>query len=256
LKYLPERIGRSFLQELTSIGQFSLVSFDFIKKLFAFPPRFRIILVQLYEIGYKSLPVVAITGAFTGMVLAVQSYYQFHQISMDTAIGILVGLSMTNELGPVLTALMVAGRVGASMAAQLGTMKVTEQVDALKSLAVDPVSYLVVPRLIAGVFMIPILTVFSIFIGIFGGYLISVDLLQINKVFFVNNMLKFTKLNDLSNGLIKSVVFSLIIIIVSCYKGMTTENGAEGVGRATTEAVVASCITILIVDFFLSIILI
>ena len=189
------------------------------------------------------------------MVLAVQSYYQFHQISMETAIGILIGLSMTNELGPVLTALMVAGRVGASMAAQLGTMKVTEQIDALNTLAVDPVSYLVAPRLIAGIFMIPILTVFSIFICFLGGYFISVELLQINKTFFVNNMLDFTGVMDFLNGLTKSVVFALIIIIISCYKGIIADDGAEGVGKATTEAVVFSCISILISDFFLSIIL-
>ena len=250
-----QKIGESILDDIRSVGKFSLVAFNFLKKLYTAPPRFRIILDQLYEIGYKSLPVVAITGAFTGMVLAVQSYYQFHQISMETAIGILIGLSMTNELGPVLTALMVAGRVGASMAAQLGTMKVTEQIDALNTLAVDPVSYLVAPRLIAGIFMIPILTVFSIFIGILGCYFISVELLQINKTFFVNNMLDFTGVMDFLNGLTKSVVFALIIIIISCYKGIIADDGAEGVGKATTEAVVFSCISILISDFFLSIIL-
>ena len=250
-----QRLGRSIFVDIANAGHFSITSFNFIKKLYTSPPRFRIILEQLYEIGYKSLPVVAITGAFTGMVLAVQSYYQFHQISMETAIGILIGLSMTNELGPVLTALMVAGRVGASMAAHLGTMKVTEQIDALKTLAVDPVGYLVVPRLIAGIFMIPILTVFSIFIGILGGYAISVHLLMINKTFFLSNMLEYTGAEDLFNGLIKSVVFAVLIVVISCYKGMTCKNGAEGVGKATTEAVVASCISILIVDFFLSIIL-
>ncbi len=249
-----QKLGQSVVMEIAYAGRFSLTSYSFIKKLYTSPPRFRIILDQLYEIGYKSLPVVAITGAFTGMVLAVQSYYQFHQISMETAIGILVGLSMTNELGPVLTALMVAGRVGASIAAQLGTMKVTEQIDALETLAVDPVSYLVVPRLIAGIFMIPILTAFSIFIGILGGYMISVHLLMVNKTFFVSNMLEYTGAVDLMNGLIKSVFFAVIIILISCYKGMTAGQGAEGVGRATTEAVVASCIAILISDFFLSII--
>ncbi|MBN1522615.1 MAG: ABC transporter permease [Candidatus Aureabacteria bacterium] len=250
-----QHVGQALVIEIAAAGRFSLTAFSFIKKLYTSPPRFRIIIQQLYEIGYRSLPVVAITGAFTGMVLAVQSFYQFHQISMETAIGILIGLSMTNELGPVLTALMVAGRVGASMAAQLGTMKVTEQVDALETLAVDPVGYLVVPRLIAGIFMIPILTVFSIFIGILGGYGISVYLLKINKTFFMSNMLDYTKAEDLCNGLIKSVVFAVLIIVISCYKGMTAGHGAEGVGRATTEAVVASCISILITDFFLSIIL-
>jgi phospholipid/cholesterol/gamma-HCH transport system permease protein len=219
------------------------------------PPRRSIVLKQMFEIGVMSLPVVLITGAFTGMVLAVQTYYQFHKITMETAVGIIVGLSMTNELGPVLTAVMIAGRVGAAMAAELGTMKVTEQIDALKALAVDPVQYLIVPRFIACVALVPILTVFSVFVGIVGGYLVGVELKGINATFFIKNMLDFTKPADLLSGLIKTVVFAVIISIISCYEGFHAEGGAEGVGKATTEAVVSSAITVLIADFFLSIIL-
>ncbi len=219
------------------------------------PPRRSTILKQMFEIGVMSLPVVLITGAFTGMVLAVQSYYQFHKITMDTAVGIIVGLSMTNELGPVLTAVMIAGRVGAAMAAELGTMKVTEQIDALHALGVDPVQYLIVPRFIASVALVPILTVFSIFVGIVGGYIIGVELKGINATFFLKNMLDYTRPADLFSGLIKTVVFAVIVCIVSCYEGFHAEGGAEGVGKATTEAVVSSAITILIADFFLSIVL-
>ena len=219
------------------------------------PPRRPNIYKQMFEIGVRSLPVVLITGAFTGMVLAVQTYYQFHKITMETAVGIIVGLSMTNELGPVLTAVMVAGRVGAAMAAELGTMKVTEQIDALSTLAVDPVRYLIVPRFIACVALVPILTVFSIFIGIVGGWVVGVKMKGINATFFLKNMMDFMKPSDLVNGLVKSVVFAMIIAIVSCFEGFGAEGGAEGVGKATTQAVVASAIVVLISDFFLSIIL-
>lgn len=219
------------------------------------PPRRSIILKEMFEIGVMSLPVVLITGAFTGMVLAIQSYYQFHKLTMDTAVGIIVALSMTNELGPVLTAIMIAGRVGAAMAAELGTMKVTEQIDALHALAVDPVQYLIVPRFIACVALVPILTVFSIFVGIVGGYIVGVELKGINATFYIKNMLDYTRPADLLSGLVKTVVFAIIVAIISCWEGFHAEGGAEGVGKATTEAVVSSAITILIADFFLSIVL-
>jgi len=249
------RLGERAVDILSSLGNYAIFTWETLIKSFGGLPDRKLLMKQFYQVGVLSLPVVLLTGGFTGMVLAVQSYYQLHKVTLDTAIGILVGLSMTNELGPVLTALMVAGRVGASMAAELGTMRVTEQIDALQVMACDPIRYLMVPRFLACLFMVPLLTVFSIFIGIMGGYYVGVKLLHINQTFFMTNMLDFTEIYDLLSGLIKSVFFAMLIVTISCYKGFTTEHGAEGVGKATTQAVVFSCISILISDFFLSIIL-
>ncbi len=223
--------------------------------IFKSPPKWRHISTQLFHIGVLSSPVVLVTGVFTGMVLAVQTYYQFQALGMTTAIGPLVSLSMTNELGPVLACVMLAGRVGASIAAELGTMKVTEQIDALKSLATDPVKYLVAPRLIAGMIAGPILTGLAIAVSIVGARLIVVDYYGVNEAFYINNTIAYTYPHDIVNGLIKAFVFSIIIVIVSCYKGFTAEGGAKGVGKATTAAVVVSCIGILISDFFLTLVL-
>ncbi|MBI1871515.1 MAG: ABC transporter permease [Chlamydiae bacterium] len=252
--FIPD-LGRSAIDGIYQLGGIFILFVQTLKRIFLKSPNWTLVIKQCYQCGVLSLPVVLLTGAFTGMVLAVQSFYQFHQITMDTAIGILVGLSMTRELGPVLTAVMVAGRVGAAMAAELGTMRVTEQIDALRSMATDPVSYLIVPRFLACVIVVPLLTTFAISVGILGGYIVGVKMLHINHTFFIQNMLDFTKVSDLMNGLVKSSVFGVLIAIISCYKGFTTENGAEGVGIATTEAVVFSCISILVSDFFLSIIL-
>lgn len=252
---ITRSLGRKSIALVEHLGRISIMFWDTLRHLVTNPPRPGIIYEQMYKIGVLSLPVVLITGAATGMILAVQTYYQLHKLTIESVVGIIVGLSMTNELGPVLTGLMVAGRVGAAMAAELGTMKVTEQIDALYTLATSPVKFLIVPRFVASVLLIPLLTVCSIFIGIAGGYLIGVKMLGINSTFFIKNLREFTEVTDLANGIIKSVFFALIITMVGCYKGFTTEGGAEGVGKSTTEAVVVSCITILIVDFFLSIIL-
>ncbi len=219
------------------------------------PPKWRHISSQMYSMGVLSLPVVLVTGAFVGMVIAAQSYYLLHKISMESTIGPLVSLSMTNELGPVITALIISGRVGAAMAAELGTMKVTEQIDALRAMATSPTRYLVVPRLISGVVMVPLLTAFSTFIGIVGGFVVAVSLKGVNSAFFRKSMFYWTDPEDVRTGLIKSVVFGVIIVIVACRRGFTAEGGAEGVGRAATQTVVISCITILIVDFFLDMLL-
>lgn len=248
-------LGRPFLNVLDELGGISLLLFRTIARLTQKRPERHLLLKQCYQCGVLSLPVILLTGAFTGMVLAVQSYYQFHQMTMETAIGILVGLSMTRELGPVLTAVMIAGRVGAAMAAELGTMRVTEQIDAMRAMAVDPISYLIVPRFLACIIVIPLLTVFSIAIGIWGGYVVGVKMLHINQTFFIQNMIDFTKVSDLMNGLAKSCFFAVLVSIISCYKGFNADHGAEGVGISTTQAVVYSCISILISDFFLTIVL-
>lgn len=218
-------------------------------------PDTSLIFQQMYRVGVLSLPVVLIMGAFTGMVLTVQSYYQLQVFTLDMIVSPIVGLSMTRELGPVLTGLMLASRVGASMAAELGTMRVTEQIDALISLATHPIRYLVIPRFLACVSLLPCLMVFSIFVGILGSYLIGVKWIGIPEVFFIYNLKNFVAVYDLMSGLIKTVFFGGIVSLVGCYKGFYTQKGAEGVGMAVTQAVVMSSILIFISDFFLSIIL-
>jgi phospholipid/cholesterol/gamma-HCH transport system permease protein len=187
------------------------------------------------------------------MVFADQIYNQFHKVKMDTAVGPVVSVAMTRELAPVLTALMVAGRVGAAIAAELGTMKVTEQLDALRSMGTAPVNYLAVPRFLALLVSLPLLTAEAMFFGIFSGYLIGVDMLGIDKAYFLTNMYKFTSAKDVMSGLIKSVFFAVFIGLISCYKGFQAGEGAEGVGRATTQAVVVSSLTVLIANFFIAV---
>ena len=240
---------------LVGLGEFALFVKDAVISFFTRRPDLKALLYQVYFIGVKSQSVVLITGGFTGMVLAAQTYFQFHRVRMDTATLGVVGVGMSSELGPVLAGLMVAGRVGAALAAELGSMRVTEQIDALRTLATHPVDYLVVPRLLATVIAMPLLTVECIAIGIFGGYAICRAFLGVFATYAWDNMVRYTDLRDLAAGLIKCFVFGAIIALISCYKGMTCREGAEGVGRATTEAVVFSSITILISNFFLTLLL-
>lgn len=233
----------------------TLLTKDTMASLLTFKVAWRDLLYQIYFVGVKSQSVVLITGAFTGMVLAAQTYLQFHKVKMDTATLAVVSVSMCSELGPVLTGLMVAGRVGAAIAAELGTMKVTEQIDALRTLATHPVDYLVVPRLLALHAALPLLTAESITVGICAGYLVGVYLYGVDPTYLWYNMIKYTGVIDVAVGLIKALIFGGIIAIVGCYKGMFCGEGAEGVGRATTEAVVYSSITILITNFFLTLVL-
>mgnify|MGYP001016892462 CR=1 FL=1 len=216
------------------------------------PFKLDYIFKQMEFIGVNSTVVVIITGMFTGMVLALQSYYGFRKFGAEGLVGATVALSMTRELGPVLTSLMVTGRAGSAMAAQLGTMRVTEQIDALTVMALSPIKYLVTPRIVAGFLMLPVLTVVSDFIGVVGGYVVGVKLLGINEGAFIDKMIKYVELNDIYNGLVKSAVFGIILSSVACYKGFYARGGAEGVGKATTEAVVVSSVTILISDYVLT----
>lgn len=244
--------GKWISDWLTGLGRLTLLAKDAFRSLCTLKVAWNDLLYQIYFIGVKSQSVVLITGAFTGMVLGAQTYFQFHKVRMDTATLAVVGVSMCSELGPVLTGLMVAGRVGAAIAAELGTMRVTEQIDALRTLATHPVDYLVVPRLLALHVALPLLTIESITIGILAGYVVGVQLLGIDPTYSWVNMLKYTSNTDLFIGLIKAVVFGGIVALIGCYKGMTCGEGAVGVGRATTEAVVYSSITILISNFFLT----
>ena len=246
-------LARLWIAEwLTGLGRIAVLTRDTIASCLTFKFSRRDLMFQVYFIGIKSQSVVIITGAFTGMVLAAQTYYQFHKIKMDTATLAVVSVSMCSELGPVLTALMVAGRVGAAIAAELGTMRVTEQIDALRTLATHPIDYLVVPRLIASNIALPLLTIESMVVGIGAAYLVCVYLLGIDPAYLWYNLLKYSHDSDVSIGLIKSVFYGGIIAIIGCYKGLTCGVGAQGVGQATTEAVVYASITILITNFFLT----
>lgn len=244
--------GKFLFNSLEGLGRISLLASESVRSLLTFKVKWADFLYQLYFIGVKSQTVVVVTGAFTGMVLCAQTYFQFHKVKLDTATLAVVSVSMCSELGPVLTALMVTGRVGAAMAAELGTMKVTEQIDALRTLATHPVDYLIVPRLLASYIALPLLTAESIAIGIASGFIVGAYLLGIDPAYLYYNMLRHTMSIDVAVGLIKAFIFGGIIAIIGCYKGMTCGEGAEGVGRATTEAVVFASITILICNFFLT----
>lgn len=240
---------------LSGLGRFSLMVAEVVRSLTTQRLSGRDLLDQLYFIGVKSQTVVLVTGAFTGMVLCAQTYFQFHKVKMDSATLAVVSVSMCGELGPVLTALMVAGRVGAAMAAELGTMRVTEQIDALRTLATHPIDYLVVPRVVATMIAVPLLTAESITIGILAAYLVGVHLLQIDPGYSIVNMQRFTDHRDVLMGFIKAFIFGGIIATTGCYKGMHCGQGAEGVGHATTEAVVYASIAILMSNFFLTLLL-
>jgi len=240
---------------LTGLGRIAIMARDTVGSLLTFKARWRDLLYQIYFIGIKSQSVVIVTGAFTGMVLGAQTFFQFHKVKMDTATLAVVSVSMCDELGPVLTALMVSGRVGAAIAAEIGTMRVTEQIDALRTLATHPIDYLVVPRLIAAHIALPLLTLEAIAVGIGSCYMVGVYLLGIDPAFLWENALKYTHDVDVVIGFSKAFIFGGIIALISCYKGMTCPMGAEGVGRATTEAVVYSSITILICNFFLTLLI-
>ena len=216
------------------------------------PPPWPLIREQLYHIGVMSAGVVAVTGFTTGFVLAAQSFYQLGERGLSGVTGVLVAKSMITELGPILTAFMVTGRVGSSMCAEIGSMKVTEQIDALKSMAVNPYRYLIAPRFIAGAVMIPLLTLFGTVMGIFGGWLLSVGVFHMSTANFFNPMPLHISLYDLATCFIKSSLFGALLVSICCYKGLKTTGGAAGVGLATTQSVVTTYILILFFDLFLT----
>ncbi len=245
-------VKKHSLRVLEMIGDYVSLVIDVTVASLKKPPSWKLVQEQLFHIGVMSLSVVAITGFTTGFVLAAQSFYQLGEKGLANMTGVLVGKSMITELGPILTAFMVTGRVGSSMCAELGTMRVTEQIDALKSMAINPYSYLVAPRFIAGTFMIPLLTLFSVIMGILGGYLIAANLFHMSLASYFNPMRLQITVFDLLSGSIKSFIFGILIVTVCCYRGMRTSGGAAGVGKATTQSVVTSYILILVADFFLT----
>ncbi len=238
-------IGRTTLQALTYLGELGLLAVETIKAMWAAPIRWKLALHQIIETGARSQIVVAVTGAFTGAVFAAQIFFQFHRFGMDSAVGSVTSLALFRELGPTLTALMVAGRVGAAIAAEIGTMKVTEQVDALRSFGVSPLDYLVVPRSIAMMVSMPLLVAEACAVGIVASYLIAVPMLGVAEAPFLRYLTLYTHSSDIAIATIKGFVFGVIIVCVSCHEGLQTSNGAEGVGRAPTRAVVISSLSIL-----------
>jgi len=245
-------IGRVFLAFLGTAGRLTLFTGDAVLHTVRPPFYPRMILRQMVDIGYFSLPVVGLTAIFAGMVLALQSYTGFARFSAEGAIANVVVLSITRELGPVLAGLMVAGRIGASLAAEIGTMRVTEQIDALTTLSTNPMKYLVAPRLIAGVVMFPFLVFIADIIGVFGGYLVAVYKLNFNAANYLQNTYDFLQAEDVNSGLIKAAVFGFIVTLMGCYHGYNSKGGAQGVGAATTNAVVSASILILSFDYILT----
>jgi phospholipid/cholesterol/gamma-HCH transport system permease protein len=237
------------------MGRVALLAGEVLRTLFIVRINWAELIRQMHFIGYKSQFVVLTTGASTGMVFCAQTFFQFHKVKMDTAALSVVGVAMTSELGPVLAGLMVAGRVGAAMTAEIGTMRVTQQIDALRTMATDPVDYLVVPRFIATVISMPLLTILAWLVGIGAAYLLAGKFLGIEEAFALKHMYFYTDAEDVLMGVIKSLVFGALISLISCYHGLNCGKGAEGVGRATNEAVVHSCIAILISNFFLTLFL-
>jgi len=250
--YPLELLGLRILKALDELGSVLLMFAKFFVWSFVPPFHWRLLLKQMEFVGVKSTAVVMLTGGFTGMVLALQTHHGLEPVGAEAYIGTVVTLGMFRELGPVLTSLMVAARAGSSMAAELASMRVTEQIDALRTLAVEPLKYLVVPRIWASIIMVPILTGIANFCGILGGYLVSVHLLGVNPVLFTRNAVLHSEVDDLFNGLIKAAFFGLILALISCYTGFYATGGAEGVGKATTTAVVASAMLIIAADYFLT----
>jgi len=245
-------IGNSSIRFVEEAGKIIILFVKTMGCIFRPPLEGREILKQMEEVGVRSFPVVIITAGFTGMVLALQSFTGFKRFGAETMVGTVVALSVTRELGPVLTGLMVSGRVGSAMAAELGTMRVTEQIDALYTLATNPIKYLIVPRFLAAIIVLPVLVIFADVIGILGGYLVSVQILGTNPTLYIRRTWDFLELNDLYSGLLKAGVFGMILATISCYQGFSAQGGAEGVGRATTKAVVMSSLTILISNYFIT----
>ena len=247
-----QAIGHGVLALFGAVGRLALFALEATSHC-ARPPFYpRLLLRQMVEIGFYSLPVVGLTGLFAGMVLALQSYTGFSRFSAESSIPTVVVLSITRELGPVLAGLMVAGRVGAAMAAEIGTMRVTEQIDALTTLSTNPHKYLIVPRLLGGLLMLPFLVLVADIIGVLGGYLVSVYKLGFNADTYITNTFEYLETMDVVSGLVKAAVFGYLIALMGCYHGFHSRGGAQGVGKATTNAVVTGAILVLIFNYVIT----
>lgn len=245
-------VGMIFLKISTKVGKFVLFLARAIITLFTKRLKTKQLLLQMQRIGVESFTIIFLTGLGTGFVLALQSYIGLNKFGGEEFLGIVVALGMTRELGPVLTGLMVTGRAGSAMAAEIGTMQITEQIDALKTLCIDPYQYLIVPRILAGTIILPFLTILSMLFGIIGGYVYSVKVLGLSPEQYISSIQTYVELKDINGGLIKSSFFGLILSWVGSYMGFYTHGGARGVGLSTTRSVVTGSIMILIANYFLS----
>lgn len=248
-------LGGPLIDFVGYLGEVMLLAWETLVSIVREPIRWGLFFQQMQEVGFRSQLVVIVTGAFTGAVFTAQTYFQFSRLGMSSAVGAVVAVSVFRELGPVLTGLMVAGRVGAAMSAEIGTMKVTEQIDALRALAVYPVDYLVVPRALAMIISMPLLVAECAGFGIVVSYFVGVFMLDIPSAYYLDNMFNFTHFRDVEMALIKGFFFGIVIVFISCHQGLTCSEGAVGVGRAPTEAVVISSLTVLISNFFLTMLL-
>jgi len=248
-------MGIPFAKALYSLGEYCTLVSGTVVAIVRKPPSWALVRNQFYDIGVQSLPVVSITGLSTGVVLAAQSFFQLAEYGLTSATGLMVTKAMMVELGPVLTAFMITGRVGAAMCAELGTMRVTEQIDALSAMAVNPLGYLVAPRFLAGLIMLPLLTVYSCFMGVIGGFVMAVGYYGMSASSFLDPLPIHINNFDFFTGIVKGFLFGIIIISIACYRGMTTRGGAQGVGRATTNSVVITYSVILIANFMLTVFL-
>ena len=245
-------LGRLALSFIQYLGELALLFAETMQAIFVAPIRWRLLLRQIVEIGFRSQLVVAVTGGFTGAVMAAQTYFQFSRLGMDSAVGAVVSVSMFRELGPVLTGLMVSGRVGAAIAAEIGTMKVTEQIDALRALGVSPIDYLVVPRTLAMMISMPLLVGESVGLALVASNFVGTKVLGVSAAYYQHQVVLYTDSTDIIMALTKGFCFAVLIAFIACHQGLNTKNGAVGVGRAPTEAVVISSLSILICNFFLS----
>jgi len=245
-------VGRLFLSFVAASGRISLFAFEGLSHCVRPPLYWRLIGRQMIDIGYYSLPVVALTALFTGMVLALQSYTGFSRFNAESAIATVVVLSVTRELAPVLAGLMIAGRIGAAIAAEIGTMRVTEQIDALTTLSTNPMKYLVAPRLMAGIVMLPCIVLVGDVIGVMGGYIVSIHKLGFNPAIYLKSTWQYLEAEDIVSGLVKASVFGFLITLMGCYHGYHSRGGAQGVGSATTNAVVSASILILASNYLIT----
>jgi phospholipid/cholesterol/gamma-HCH transport system permease protein len=248
-----ERFGKALLSFVEELGGIVLLLGQTIRWLFRPPFRFGLFLRQMEFIGAGSFFIVSLTGTFTGLVLALQLIDGFGRFDAESLTGSTIAIALSREIGPVLTGLIVTGRVASAIATELGTMRVTEQIDALYTMAVNPIQYLVVPRVVAGLFMIPILTVLFVVLGMMGSYYVSVEMMGVDPGIYMRRINTLLKPHDITQGVVKSIVFSICITVVACYKGLNASGGAQGVGRATTQAVVYNFIAIFVLDYVLTV---
>jgi phospholipid/cholesterol/gamma-HCH transport system permease protein len=250
-----QTIGRASLCFVSYLGQLGFLIREILVSLTRGQRRKKQVVEQIAEIGARSQLVVCVTGAFTGAVLTAQTLFQFKLFGLETATGGLVSVAMLRELGPTITGLMLAGRVGSAMAAEIGTMKVSEQIDALRSMAVHPIDYLVTPRIVAMTISVPLLIAQSALLGILASYVVGVFVFKVEGAYWVENMLLYVDLTDITIATIKGLVFGLLIVVISCHQGLKASNGAVGVGRSTTDAMVFSSLAILVANFFLTLLM-